>query len=360
MRLVTWNVNAFKSLYDLTGEVICIQEVKGKSVSVDGYLLHESKASVRGYSGVATLTRKEWAPFAVSDTLMVNGKKDDQGRFLLTDHRQFVLINAYFPYCSDESKLEYKSAFHYAVSKVVQCLIHQNRSVIIVGDFNCTYDSKDSFYSQSLNSTWADWFINLMNEYSLVDAYKSIHPESTSSYTCWNVKLNCRAVNQGSRIDYILVSSKLLDFLKSSDHLTQVEGSDHCPVIADFEIDPIIHQDQKVQNLQSSIKDFFEKSQSDSVAPVLRYSTVKKQKKLSEFFQQPSKESKGPATEIIQLNKKIKTVIDEWNQTNPKEGKNDTVNQWDILFTPKPPPKCYHNEPCKEFKTKVKGPNIGR
>jgi hypothetical protein len=202
-----------------------------------------------------------------------------------------------------------------------------------------------------------------MEKCSLVDAYRTVHPDSWSSFTCWNVKLNSRTVNQGSRIDYILVSSKLLETLVSSDHLTQVNGSDHCPVIADLSIDPIIHKDQlKVQNLQLSIKEFFHKSQPDSGEPVLqsRDKPKKKQKKLSDFFGvNPSTQESHKASfaEIIQFNKKIKTTIDEWNHSKEK---NDVVNQWDQIFTPKPPPNCYHKEPCKEFKTKVKGPNTGR
>ena len=202
MRLISWNVNAFKTLSDISGDLICLQEIKGRHVEVDGYTVYQSKASIKGYSGVATLAVKDWAPFAVSDTLIVNGKKDDQGRFLLTDHKSFVLINVYFPYSSetDSVKLEYKSGFHYAVTDLVKGLIDQNRSVILLGDFNCIYDSKDSFYSESLlgiiDNHWGNWFLNLMIDCNLVDTYRKMYPDTVNAYTCWNTKLNSRIVNQ--------------------------------------------------------------------------------------------------------------------------------------------------------------------
>lgn len=201
MRIVSWNVNAFKTISEIQGDLICVQEVKGRNVEVDGYIVYENKATTKGYSGVATIVSKDWIPFSVSDTLIVNGKKDDQGRFLMTDHRQFILINVYFPYSSDSDpvKLGYKAEFHYAITDLIQSLVYQSRSVIIVGDFNCTYDSKDSFYSDSplehIDCPWSNWFLSLMMEFSLVDTFRKVHPD-TVSYTCWNTKLNSRAVNQ--------------------------------------------------------------------------------------------------------------------------------------------------------------------
>lgn len=144
-----------------------------------------------------------------------------------------------------------------------------------------------------------------------------------------------------------------MEFLTFSNHLTEVQGSDHCPIIADLSILPIIHRDQlKFQNLQPSIKSFFPQ---DNTVQYYENTRLKKQRKVSDFFEKKSiqESSKESFTEVVQFSKKIKATI------NSKE-KEDVVNKWDQLFTPKPPPNCYHKEPCKEFKTKVKGPNTGR
>jgi exodeoxyribonuclease-3 len=44
-----------------------------------------------------------------------------------------------------------------------------------------------------------------------------------------------RPANRGWRIDYICISKSLEKNLKSADILESVEGSDHCPVIAELE-----------------------------------------------------------------------------------------------------------------------------
>lgn len=50
----------------------------------------------------------------------------------------------------------------------------------------------------------------------------------------WNTKLDARASNYGSRIDYILVTPGLLPWIADSDIQPDVFGSDHCPVWVDL------------------------------------------------------------------------------------------------------------------------------
>ena len=164
-----------------------------------------------------------------------------------------------------------------------------------------------------------------------------------------------------------MISSNLLDYLSFSDHLVEVKGSDHCPVYADLTIEPMIHTDQmsdiNCTIAQPSVKDFFKKS--DKSLDLAQISVSKKQRRVSDYFSKPKEPERASAsvsasldsfTEIIQFNKKLKKII---NTVAPKE-RDGIVGQWDQLFTPKPPPDCHHKEPCKEFKTKIKGPNTGR
>ncbi|SCU81604.1 LAFA_0C06106g1_1 [Lachancea sp. 'fantastica'] len=53
-------------------------------------------------------------------------------------------------------------------------------------------------------------------------------------YTVWNTLKNSRPINYGSRIDYILVTSKMKDDIEKADIWPQIMGSDHCPVFADI------------------------------------------------------------------------------------------------------------------------------
>ena len=71
-----------------------------------------------------------------------------------------------------------------------------------------------------------------------VDSFRFFHPDKTQAFTCWNTSSGARATNYGTRIDYIFAN---VDLVKKS-YLTDctlhpdVEGSDHCPVKADVNI----------------------------------------------------------------------------------------------------------------------------
>jgi hypothetical protein len=66
-----------------------------------------------------------------------------------------------------------------------------------------------------------------------------------AAYTCWETVTNARETNYGTRIDYILASRALLADSGAAGgnavHVTDcrllpdVRGSDHCPVVADWD-----------------------------------------------------------------------------------------------------------------------------
>ncbi|EJS44656.1 apn2p [Saccharomyces arboricola H-6] len=55
-------------------------------------------------------------------------------------------------------------------------------------------------------------------------------------YTVWNSLKNLRPSNYGSRIDFILISSKFKQLIKAGNILPDILGSDHCPVYADLDL----------------------------------------------------------------------------------------------------------------------------
>ena len=50
------------------------------------------------------------------------------------------------------------------------------------------------------------------------------------AFTFWTYMMGCRAKNVGWRLDYFLVSSRLIPKLADSLVRDKVFGSDHCPV----------------------------------------------------------------------------------------------------------------------------------
>lgn len=68
-------------------------------------------------------------PFGVEDL-------DDEGRCIVTDHCQFVLINVYVPNTAGGPRTTYHLRFLEALERLVAKYKGQGREVCLVGDFN--------------------------------------------------------------------------------------------------------------------------------------------------------------------------------------------------------------------------------
>jgi len=68
-----------------------------------------------------------------------------------------------------------------------------------------------------------------------VDTFRHFYPDKTEAYSWWSYIGGARSRNAGWRIDYFIVSDRLKDKIKDSKILSDVLGSDHCPVQLDTE-----------------------------------------------------------------------------------------------------------------------------
>ena len=71
-------------------------------------------------------------------------------------------------------------------------------------------------------------------ESGFVDTFRHLHPDVTGAYSWWSYMFNARANNAGWRIDYFIVSQRLLSRVKNADIWPEVTGSDHCPVVLEL------------------------------------------------------------------------------------------------------------------------------
>ncbi|KAL6120887.1 hypothetical protein NUSPORA_02308 [Nucleospora cyclopteri] len=96
------------------------------------------------------------------------------------------------------------------------------------------------------------WFKELMK--TAVDTFIVVNKE-LYRYSCWDVKLNLRERNWGTRIDYILIygAAEMKKVVIESDIISDFTGSDHAPVIVKLNID-VIKSREKIKN---SLFDYF-------------------------------------------------------------------------------------------------------
>ena len=67
------------------------------------------------------------------------------------------------------------------------------------------------------------------------DTFRYLYPE-TVTYSWWSYRFRAREKNVGWRIDYFIISDRLKDKLVEAEILTEVMGSDHCPVTVCMDI----------------------------------------------------------------------------------------------------------------------------
>ena len=67
-----------------------------------------------------------------------------------------------------------------------------------------------------------------------VDTFRAFYPDLEGAYSWWSYRFKAREKNAGWRIDYFLVSERMMDRVKDARILSDVYGSDHCPVVIEL------------------------------------------------------------------------------------------------------------------------------
>lgn len=73
-------------------------------------------------------------------------------------------------------------------------------------------------------------------ESGFTDTFRYFYPDREGIYSWWSYMFKAREKNAGWRIDYFISSKRLDSKLISADILTDILGSDHCPVMLEAEI----------------------------------------------------------------------------------------------------------------------------
>ena len=256
MKLITWNVNGIracqkKGFLDFfekeKPDLLCLQETKAHVEQLDQELINPmsydsywSSASTRkGYSGTVTYSK-----LPVDRVRYGIGIKkfDDEGRFVVTEFGDLILYNVYFPNGSArEERHLFKQEFLRKFLRHLMKQIAMGKKVIVVGDYNVAHKAIDvhdpvrlSKVSGFLPEEQA-WFSRFF-EAGFIDTFRLFHPDEPDRYSWWSYRELARTNNRGWRIDYICVSENLKSSLKTCDIWDQQEGSDHCPVVLEFDL----------------------------------------------------------------------------------------------------------------------------
>ena len=167
---------------------------------------------------------------------------DNEGRVITLEFDDFYLTHVYTPNSGAAlARLNYRvKTWDVEFRKFVKKL-NTKKPVIVCGDLNCAHQEID-IHSPKTNLKSAGFtieernnFDKLLDEAKLIDTFRYLYPDKIL-YSYWDYRSNARIKNKGWRIDYFLVSKKIINKVKKSSILTDVLGSDHAPVKLSIDI----------------------------------------------------------------------------------------------------------------------------
>ena len=244
MKLISWNVNGFRSILgkgfhdyfeQLDADFFCLQETKMQEGQADfspeGYHIYYHSAQRKGYSGTAVFARKE--PMNIRHGLF--DRHLDEGRVITMEYPDFYLVNCYVPNAQPELKrIDYRMEFEDDMRAHLMAL-DREKPVIYCGDLNVAHNEIDLRHPKPNrgNAGFSDQERGKMTELlaaGFTDTFRHLYPDKTDAYTWWSYLTGARKTNAGWRIDYFIVSRRLNDHIRDATIHADIMGSDHCPV----------------------------------------------------------------------------------------------------------------------------------
>lgn len=254
MKFVSWNVNGLRAVWNhglsafldtSEADIYAFQETRVdmpfRPVELQGYYAYWSFCKGRkGYSGTLCLSRE--VPLSVGYNLD-DPDFDTEGRIITLEFETFIFINCYIPNSQHAAdRQDYRNQWDTRFMHYLERMNHR-KPIILCGDFKVTVSGTD-VYGENLQakrddegflSTERENLVTLI-EKGFVDSYRYVHPNENGKYTWWSNRLFKRKENKGWRLDYFLVSETIKDKVTESTMLTNVLGSDHCPILLEADL----------------------------------------------------------------------------------------------------------------------------
>ena len=249
MKFISWNVNGIRAvlkkgfmefLAEQNPDIICLQETKAHKEQVDIKLddypySYWNSAVKKGYSGTAIFSKKK--PLDIIYDIGID-EHDQEGRVITAEFEDYYLVTVYTPNSKRELlRLEYRQKWDKDFLKFLKEL-EKKKPVIFCGDLNVAHKEIDlkNPKTNRRNPGFTDEerasFDNIETA-GFIDTFRQYNIDG-GHYTWWSYMFQARKKDIGWRIDYFCISKVLKSQLRDSYILKNVMGSDHAPVVMEF------------------------------------------------------------------------------------------------------------------------------
>jgi exodeoxyribonuclease-3 len=264
MQLATWNVNSLTvrlpQVIDWLAlnpvDVLGLQELKttDDKFPVQAFLDRGYQSFFFGqktYNGVALLVKNGTQIDELNIIKNIPNFSDEQARVIsasvATSRGEVRVVNAYFVNgnAPGTEKFDYKMRWLKALESYLQQELKRYPQMVLMGDFNITWDDADSYDPEGLRDTIHHTTeerdrLKALLAIGFVDAHRLMQPDVSSikaekKFTWWDYRDFGFRRNRGLRIDYVLASEALKAAVVAC-HIDKTprsneRPSDHTPVI---------------------------------------------------------------------------------------------------------------------------------
>ena len=245
MKLISWNVNGLRACIkkgfleffeDVDADFFAVQEIKLQEgqidLKLDGYYQYWNYAIKKGYAGCAIFTKLK--PLSVSYDFDADGWHPE-GRIITLEYDDFYFVTVYTPNAQRTlERLPLRLEWERQLLNYLMKLDEQ-KPVILCGDLNVAHQEIDlkNWKSNKGNSGFTieerECMTRLLDA-GFIDTLRHFYPDKEGLYSWWSYMPSVRERNIGWRIDYFIVSEILQTKLVDADILSEIYGSDHCPI----------------------------------------------------------------------------------------------------------------------------------
>lgn len=205
-------------------------------LELPGYHQYWNYAVRKGYSGTAIFTKRE--PISVQYGIGIE-EHDQEGRVITLEFEDFYFVTVYTPNSQSElARLDYRMQWETDFLAYLKRL-EEKKPLVFCGDLNVAAEEidlknpKTNRKNAGFTDEERDKFRTLKAA-GFIDTFRYFYPDQEGIYSWWSYRFSARKKNAGWRIDYFVVSEALKDRLEDAKILTEVMGSDHCPVELDM------------------------------------------------------------------------------------------------------------------------------
>jgi exodeoxyribonuclease-3 len=217
-------------------DIICLQEIKCSHDTVVPIaplaqyypsITQACSTVKKGYSGVAILSK-----VPPMNTMTI--PDDKEGRVLVAEYANVYVVCVYTPNSkADLSRLEERVNSWDVNFRSLLARLDAVKPVIVAGDLNVAHQPID--IHKPVGARGANGFTDeerasfstTLRDVRLLDTFRTLHPQK-QAYSWFSPFLKTR--EKGWRIDYILISERLMSKVTDAEILPEYYGSDHVPI----------------------------------------------------------------------------------------------------------------------------------